>query len=74
MMEYVSLTTAAIKMGIRHFYSEKKDSFGNSMLNHLGDVTLLEIFTSGRYYRDIKFLKILVSKSKWFRVYVIFEK
>ena len=34
----------------------------------------LEIFTSGKYHRDIKFLKILASNSQWFRVYGIFKK
>ena len=34
----------------------------------------LEIFTSRRYHRDIKTLKILASNSKWFRVYGIFKK
>ena len=34
----------------------------------------LEIFTSGRYHRDIKILKILASNSKRFRVYGIFKK
>ena len=35
---------------------------------------ILEIFTSGRYHRDMKILKILASNSKWFRVYGIFKK
>ena len=34
----------------------------------------LEIFTSGRYHRDMKILKILASNSKWFRVNGIFKK
>ena len=35
----------------------------------------LEIFTSGRYHRDMKILKILLaSNSKRFRVYGIFKK
>ena len=33
----------------------------------------LEIFTSGRYHRDMKILKILASNSKRFRVYGIFK-
>ena len=33
-----------------------------------------EIFTSGRYHRDMKILKIFVSNSKRFRVYGIFKK
>ena len=33
-----------------------------------------EIFTGGRYYRDMKILKILVSNSKRFRFYAIFKK
>ena len=33
-----------------------------------------EIFTSGRYHRDMKILKILASNSKQFRVYGIFKK
>ena len=35
---------------------------------------ILEMFTSGRYHRDMKILKILASKSKRFRVYGIFTK
>ena len=46
--EYVSLATAAMKMGKRHFYSDhsngcykgKHTSLGKSRLNHLGHVTL----------------------------------
>ena len=34
----------------------------------------LEIFTSGRYHRDMKILEILSSNSKWYRVYGIFKK
>ena len=34
----------------------------------------LEIFTSGRYHRDMKILKILASNSTRFRVYGIFKK
>ena len=34
----------------------------------------VEIFTSASYHRDLKFLKILASNSKWFRVYGIFKK
>ena len=34
----------------------------------------LEIFTSDRYHRDMKILKTLVSNSKRFRVYGIFNK
>ena len=34
----------------------------------------LEIFTSGRYHRDMTLLKILASNSNWFRVYGIFKK
>ena len=34
----------------------------------------LEIFTSGRYHKDIKILKILASKSKRFRVCDTFKK
>ena len=34
----------------------------------------LEIFTSGRYHRDMKISKILASNSKRFRVYGIFKK
>ena len=33
----------------------------------------LEIFTSGRYHRDMTILKILATNSKWFRVYGIFK-
>ena len=33
----------------------------------------LEIFTSGRYHRDMKILKILAFNSKRFRVYGIFK-
>ena len=34
----------------------------------------LEIFTSGRYHRDMKILKILTSNSKRFRVYGILKE
>ena len=34
----------------------------------------LEIFTSGRYHREMKILKILASNSKRFRDYGIFKK
>ena len=34
----------------------------------------LEIFTTIRYHRDMKVLKILTSNSKRFRVYGIFKK
>ena len=34
----------------------------------------LEIFTSGRYHRDMKILEILASNTKRFRVYGIFKK
>ena len=33
----------------------------------------LRIFTSGKYHRDMKILKILASNSKRFRVYGIFK-
>ena len=49
------------------------------MLNHPGAchphrMDFLEIFTTGRYHRDMKILKILASNSKRFRVYGIFKK
>ena len=49
------------------------------MLNHPEYVTLtrmdfLEIFTSGRYHRDMKIMKILASSSKQFRVYGILKE
>ena len=34
----------------------------------------VEIFTSASYHRDLKFLKILASNSKWFRVYGILKE
>ena len=34
----------------------------------------LKIFTSGRYHRDMKILKILASNSKQFRVYGILKQ
>ena len=34
----------------------------------------LEIFTSCKYNRDMKILKILASNSKRFRIYAIFNK
>ena len=50
----------------------------NSMLHYPGHVILttwifLEIFTSGRYHREMKILKILASNSKRFRDYGIFK-
>ena len=45
MKKYVTLTTAAIKMGKRHFYSDfsngiKDASLDNSIINHPGNATL----------------------------------
>ena len=65
MKEYASLTTAPVKKGniftviIATVAKKKNASLGNSMLNHLGHVTLtlwtfFEIFTSDRYHRDMK--------------------
>ena len=34
----------------------------------------LQIFTTGRYHRDMKIMKILASNSKQFRVYGILKK
>ena len=42
------------------------------MLPYLMD--FLEILASARYHRDMKFLKILASNYKRFRVYGIFKK
>ena len=36
--------------------------------------SFLEIFTSGKYQRDMKILKILATNSKRFRVYGISKK
>ena len=50
---------------------------GNFMLNRPGYITLMdffEIFTSGRYHRDMKNLKILASNSKRFRFSGISKK
>ena len=33
-----------------------------------------EIFTSSKYHRDMKILKVLASDSKWFRFYGIYKK
>ena len=33
-----------------------------------------EVFTSGRYHRDMKALKMLASNSKHLRIYGIFKK
>ena len=60
MKKYVSLTTAAMKMAKKHFYSdhsngvykEKNSLLGNSMLNHPGRVTL-----TSRIF--LKFLPVL---------------
>ena len=86
MKEYVSLTTVAMKIGERHFYSdqsngcyEEKMLLGNPMLNYPGHVTLtswtfLNIFNGARYHRNTKILKILASNFKRFRFYGIFKK
>ena len=37
-------------------------------------MNVFEIFTSGRYRRDMKALKILVSNFKHFRIYGTFNK
>ena len=84
MKEYISLTTAAMKMRIIFTViivtvaNRKNASLGNSMLNHSGHVTLtswifFEIFTSGKYHREMKIPKILASNSKWFRSYGNFK-
>ena len=68
MKEYISLTTAAMKMGkmftviIATVAKRKNASLGNSMLNHPGAfhphlIDFLEIFTTGKYHRDMKILK-----------------
>ena len=41
---------------------------------HPYPMDFLDIFTSGKYHRDMKILKILASNSKQFRVYGIFNK
>ena len=85
MKEYVSLTTAAMKMGkifkviIATVSNRKNASLGNSMLNHPGHVAFtlwifFEIFTSGRYHGDTRIPKVLASNSKQFRFYGIFKK
>ena len=40
----------------------------------MSSMDIFEIFTSGRYHRDMKILKILASNSKRFRFYGIFKK
>ena len=78
--EYVSLTTAAmITVIIAKVAKKKNSSMDNSMLNHLGHVTLtswifFEVFTSVKYHRDMEILKILACNSKAFRYYGIFKK
>ena len=57
----------------------KNASLGNFMLNNSEHVnltlwTFFEIFTSGKYDRDVKILKILACNCKRFRFYGIFEK
>ena len=84
MKEYVSLTTAAMKW-VKYIFTvivvtvaERKRWFTGyfhaklSRACHSYLIDFLEIFTSGRYQRDKKILKILASNSKWFRVYGIF--
>ena len=87
MKKYVSLTTAAMKMAKKHFYSdhsngvykEKKFFIGqfhvkSSRACHPHLKNFFEIFTSVRYHRDMKILKILASNSKRLRFYGIFKK
>ena len=86
MKENVSLTAAATKMGKRYFCSdhsngclEKKMLYWvipSSIIQGMSPYPMdfLEIFTSGRYLRDTKILKILASDFKWFRVYGISKK
>ena len=62
--EYVSLKTAAMEVGKRHFYSDHSN--------------WLAIFSSGIIEMkvgiiEMKILKILASNYKQFRVYVIFK-
>ena len=64
MKEYVSLTTAAMKMGtifivcIATVAKRKNASLGNSMLNHPGHVTLTLIFF-------LKFLPVVGIIETW---------
>ena len=86
MKEYVSLTTAAMKMGKRHFtviivtVAKRKRCFTGqfhaklSRACHPYLMDFSEIFTSGRYHRDMKILKIIASNSKRSRCYGIFKK
>ena len=79
--EYVSLTTAAMKMSKRHFYSDhetgakRKRCFTGqyhaklSRACHPYLMNFLETFTRGRYHRDMKIRKILAFNSQEFRVY-----
>ena len=86
MQEYVSLTTAADKW-VKYIFTviivtvtKWKRYFTGpfhvklSRASHLYLMDFLEFFTSGRYHRDMKNLKILASNSKRFRVYGIFKK
>ena len=86
MKDCVFLTTPTMKMGKRDFYSDHSNGcleekilywvipcliiLDMSLLPH----GLLEIFTKGRYHRDMKIQKILASNSKRFRVYGIFKR
>ena len=69
MKEYVSLTTAVMKMGKKRFYCDH----GNRVC-YTYIMDFLEPFTSCRYHSDMKILKKLTSDSKRFRVYGIFKK
>ena len=86
MKDCVFLTTATMKMGKRDFYCDHSNGcfaekilywvipcliiLDMSLLPH----GLLEIFTKGRYHRDMKIQQILASNSKRFRVYGIFKR
>ena len=80
------LAATGKKMGKRDFYSDHSNScFAEKILYWVIPCLIilvmsllphgfLEIFTKGRYHRDMKIQKILASNSKRFRVYGIFKR
>ena len=85
MKEYVSLTTAVMKMSKKFFTviiaapKRKKLFIGwfhvkSSRACHPYLMDFFGVFTSGRYHRDMKIVKMLAPNSKQFRFSGIFKK
>ena len=58
----------------RKKYVNEKSRVKSSSSCHPYLMGFFKLFTSGRYHKDMKILKILAFNSKWFRFYGIFKK